>query len=149
MLGDAEGLRLWGDPLDRDGARASIERNLARYEAAGCGRCAVILRASGEMVGDCGLVPTEVEGQPETELGWITRRSHWGQGIAAEAGAAWRDHAFDTLGLARIVSMVSAKNLASRRVAEKLGMHVEREAIWGGAPHLMYVHAGDGRLPSA
>lgn len=45
---------------------------------------------------------------------------------------------FDTLGLGRIVSMVSEKNLASRRVAEKLGMTVEREAMWGDLPHLMY-----------
>ena len=34
--------------------------------------------------------------------------------------------------------MVSEKNVASRRVAEKLGMTVEREAMWGGLPHLMY-----------
>jgi RimJ/RimL family protein N-acetyltransferase len=44
--------------------------------------------------------------------------------------------------------MVSEENLASRRVAEKLGMYVEREASWGGAPHLMYVHLGAGRRAS-
>jgi RimJ/RimL family protein N-acetyltransferase len=65
-------------------------------------------------------------------------------GIATEAGAAWRDHAFDSLGLERIVSMISAQNSASRRVAEKLGMSVEREAMWGDLPHLMYsLSAGD------
>jgi RimJ/RimL family protein N-acetyltransferase len=138
LLGDAEALALWGDPLDRDGARSWIERNLARYEADGFGRCAVVLRATGELVGDCGLIRTLVEGAPEVELGWITRRSHWGLGIATEAAGAWRDHAFDTLGLERVVSMVSERNLASRRVAEKLGMTVEREAMWGDLPHLMY-----------
>ncbi|MFN8186705.1 MAG: GNAT family N-acetyltransferase [Gaiellales bacterium] len=138
MLGDAEALALWGEPLDRVGCLAWIERNLGRYEADGLGRCAVVLRETGELVGDCGLVRTLVEGSPELELGWITRRSHWGQGIAAEAGAAWRDYAFDVLGLERIVSMVSARNHASRRVAEKLGMTAEREAIWGGLPHLVY-----------
>ena len=48
------------------------------------------------------------------------------------------DYAFDRLALERIVSMVSEKNVASRRVAEKLVMTVEREAMWGGLPHLMY-----------
>ncbi len=110
----------------------------------GYGRCAVILRATGELVGDCGLAPTEVEGRPETELGWIVRRSHWGRGIAPEAGAAWRDFAFGELGLDRIVSMVSEANLASRRVAEKLGMEIERTAIWGGIPMLMYAQASPG-----
>jgi RimJ/RimL family protein N-acetyltransferase len=138
MLGDAEALRFWGEPLDREGARHWIERNLARYEVDRFGRCAVILRATGELVGDCGLITTMVEGQSEVELGWIVRREHWGNGIATEAAARWRDFAFDTLRLERIVSMIGAENVASRRVAEKLGMKVEREAMWDNLPHLMY-----------
>jgi RimJ/RimL family protein N-acetyltransferase len=139
LLGDVEALVLWGGALDRAGARSWIERNLARYASHGIGRCAVIWRATGELVGDCGLVPTEVEGVPEVELGWITRRDFWGKGVATEAGAAWRDHGLRVLGLERIVSMISAENVASRRVAEKLGFTVEREAMWGDLPHLMYV----------
>ena len=147
LLGDAEALALWGEPLDRDGARAWIERNRARYEADGFGRCAVVLRATGELVGDCGLARTTVEGVPEVELGWIVSRAYWGQGIATEAAEAWRDHAFGRLGLDRIVSMVSEENVASRRVAEKLGMTVERPAVWGGEPMLMYSFARP-RTPS-
>lgn len=142
MLGDAEGLIHWGAPLDRDEAREWIERNRRRYDVDGFGRCAVILRSTGELVGDCGLIRTVVEGQPEVELGWIVSRSHRGEGIATEAAAAWRDYALGTLGLDRIVSMVSATNVSSRRVAEKLGMTVEREAMWGGLPHLMYSMGG-------
>jgi len=139
LLGDAEALVLWGGALDRAGARAWIERNIARYASHGFGRCAVILRETDEIVGDCGLIPTVVEGVDEVELGWVTRRTAWGMGIATEAGAAWRDYGFDVLGLERVVSMISAENPASRRVAEKLGFTVEREAIWGDLPHLMYV----------
>jgi RimJ/RimL family protein N-acetyltransferase len=138
MLGDAEGLIHWGPPLSREESRSWIERNLRRYASDGIGRCAVVLRSTAELVGDCGLIRTLVEGQPEVELGWIIRRTHRGKGIATEAAVAWRDYGFDSLGLERIVSMVSEKNAASRRVAEKLGMTVEREAIWGGLPHLMY-----------
>jgi RimJ/RimL family protein N-acetyltransferase len=146
LLGDAEALALWGGPLDREGARAWIERNVARYASHGIGRCAVIWRETGELVGDCGLIPTVVEGVDETELGWITRRSFWGRGIATEAGAAWRDHALGALGLRRIVSMITAENVASRRIAEKLGFSVEREAMWGDAgPFLMYA-LGERRL---
>lgn len=139
LFGDDEALVLWGGALDREGSRSWIERNLARYASHGIGRCAVIWRASGELVGDCGLVPTAVEGVEEIELGWVTARSFWGRGIATEAGAAWRDHGTNVLGLRRIVSMISARNIASRRVAEKLGFAVEREALWGDLPHLMYV----------
>ena len=138
LLGDAEALVHWGDPLDRAGAWDWIERNVARYEEAGIGRCAVVLRESGELVGDCGLIPTTVEDVAEIELGWIVAASQQGRGIATEAGAAWRDHAFADLGLGRIVSMISEDNTASRRVAEKLGLRIERPAVWGGSPMLMY-----------
>jgi ribosomal-protein-alanine N-acetyltransferase len=123
MLGDAEALTYWGAPLDRQGARRWIERNLARYEADGFGRCAVIMRATRALVGDCGLITTVVEDQPEVELGWIVRRSHWGMGIATEAGAAWRDFAFDSLGLQRIVSMISTERRIppGRREARDVG----------------------------
>ena len=143
MLGDAEGLIHWGPPLSREESRSWIERNLRRYAEDGFGRCAVVLGSTAELVGDCGLIRTLVEGQPEVELGWIVRRTHRGKGIATEAAAAWRDYGFDSLGLERIVSMVSENNVASRRVAEKLGMTVEREAVWGDLPHLMYsAHRG-------
>lgn len=138
LLGDAEALVHFGGAFDDAGVRAWIERNLGRYERDGIGRCAIVLRASGELVGDCGLIRTTVEDAPEVELGWIVRRSHWGQGIATEAGAAWRDHAFGALGLPRIVSMISEENLASRRVAEKLGLRFERHAVWDTEPMMMY-----------
>ena len=80
-----------------------------------------------------------------TALGWIAARSHCGQGIATEAAAAWGDYAFGTLGLGRIVSMVSEENVASRRVAEKLGARVEREAVWDGLPMLMYAYGKPAR----
>ena len=145
MLGDEEGLLHWGTPLSRQESSSWIERNLRRYEEYGFGRCAVVLRSTAEMVGDCGLIRTVVEGQPEIELGWIVRRTHRGKGIATEAAAAWRDYAFDSLGVERIVSMVSEKNVPSRRVAEKLGMMVEREAMWGDLPHVMYSVHRDAR----
>jgi ribosomal-protein-alanine N-acetyltransferase len=138
LLGDAEALVHWGGALDRDGARDWIERNRARYRSHGFGRCAVVWRRTGELVGDCGLIPTTVEGEDVVELGWVTRRSFWGRGVATEAGGAWRDYGFDRLGLDRLVSMVLAENGASRRVAEKLGFSARREAPWAGIPHLVY-----------
>lgn len=138
ILGDPIGMASWPAPLTREESRSWIERNLARCETDGFGRCAIMWRDTGELVGDAGLIRTEVEGIPEVELGWVVRHDMKGRGIATEAGAAWRDFAFDVLDLGRIVSMIHEENLPSRRVAEKLGMLIEREAIWGDAPMLMY-----------
>lgn len=139
VYGDADALRFWGPPPTREEIRARIERNRERLDADGFARWAIVVRRSGELVGDAGLSRTDVEGIEEIELGWVVRPDRWGLGYATEAGAAWRDRAFGPLGLRRIVSMIRAENLASRRVAEKLGMAVEREALWNDAPHLMYV----------
>jgi RimJ/RimL family protein N-acetyltransferase len=139
LLGDAEGLTEWGPALSREESAHWIERNLRRYQECGLGRCAVILRRTGRLVGDAGLIPTLVEGHPEVELGWIVSRAYRGSGIATEAATAWLRCGYGALGLSRIVSMIRAENTASRRVAEKVGMTVEREATWGELPHLVYV----------
>jgi len=147
LMGDAEALAHWGEPLDTEGARTWIARNMGRYEAMGIGRCGVILRQSRELIGDCGLIPTTVEGAEEIELGWIIAAAHQGRGFATEAAAAWRDYGFGAMGLQRLVSMISEPNLASRRVAEKLGFTVERPAVWDGEPMLMYSLDAPSRSP--
>jgi RimJ/RimL family protein N-acetyltransferase len=139
VYGDADALRFWGPPLTREEIARRIERNLERLAADGFARWAIVVRQTGELVGDAGLSRTEVEGVEEIELGWVVRPDRWGKGFATEAGAAWRDRAFAELGLHRIVSMIRPDNTSSRRVAEKLGMEVRRHATWNDAPHLMYV----------
>lgn len=149
VFGDLELLRFWGPPLDRGAVRERIASNRALVEARDLARWAIVLRASGELVGDAGLTRTDVEGVEEVELGWVVRRDHGGHGIATEAGGAWRDHAFGRLGLDRIVSLIRAENAASRRVAEKLGMSIEREAFWNDAPHLVYVLERSAAIPAS
>ena len=149
LLGDEETMATMGGPLDSSGARSWLECNLARYERDGYGRYAITLRDTGAFVGDCGLIVTNVEGVEERELGWIVNRAFRGQGIATEAALAWRDRAFGELGLRRFVSIVEEPNVASRRVAQKIGMTVERRVIWGeddlhGRPYLMYATRSDG-----
>jgi len=139
VLSDAEALRFWGPPLSPDEALARIERSRASLRRDGFGRFAVVVRETGELVGDAGLSRTDVEGAEEIELGWAVAREQWGRGYATEAGAAWRDRALGPLGLGRIVSLIRPENAASRRVAEKLGMRIEREALWNDAVHLVYV----------
>lgn len=138
MLGDPVGMASWPAPLTPRECVEWIERNITRYRVDGFGRCAIVSRDTGEFLGDAGLARTEVEGAPEVELGWVVRHDLWGRGIATEAAMAWRDHAFTDAGLDRIVSMIDAANIASIRVAQKVGMTVERSAVWGGEPMLMY-----------
>jgi RimJ/RimL family protein N-acetyltransferase len=139
LLGDEEGMATMGGPFDTDGATAWLQRNLARYRSDGFGRYSIRLRDTDTYVGDCGLVSTQVEATRQLELGWIVDRSMRSRGIATEAAAAWRDHALSTLGVKRFISMIDEPNIASRRVAQNIGMRIERRAVWtDGHPYLMY-----------
>ena len=81
---------------------------------------AITLRSDGTLVGSMALV---VEPQhSRAELGYVVGVPFWGNGYATEAGRAMLEHAFGTLGLNRVFAYCFARNRASRRVLEKLGM---------------------------
>ncbi|MGH2651378.1 MAG: GNAT family N-acetyltransferase [Actinomycetota bacterium] len=111
---------------------------LRRYADDGFGLWALELKETGEFAGDCGPAVREVEGRPEVEIGWHVKRTLWNRGLATEAATSCRDHCFGTLGLERVISLVRPENQPSCRVAEKIGMTVEREIDWHGLPHFVY-----------
>jgi RimJ/RimL family protein N-acetyltransferase len=125
--------------FDREKMRQWVQRNLDHQERYGYGLFSVILKESGELVGDCGLEHMEVDGSPEVEIGYDFLSSYWNRGLATEAAGAVRDFAFEQLGLERVVSLIRPDNLASIRVAEKIGMKREKECIRGG--HVYYVYS--------
>jgi RimJ/RimL family protein N-acetyltransferase len=86
-------------------------------------------KASGEVVGDCGLIQKQIEGLDEIELVYVISRSRWGRGYATEVAQALKQHAFEVLDLKRIVALIDPKNAGSRRVAEKVGMLLDRQVI--------------------
>ena len=61
----------------------------------------------------------------EGELGWLLLGDCHGLGYATEAALALKEFAFDTLGLSKIFARCDARNTASRRVMEKIGMTIE------------------------
>jgi RimJ/RimL family protein N-acetyltransferase len=109
-----------------------LARRLEHHARHGFGLYAVALRETSDVIGDCGLERMEIDSRPEVELGYDFRSDHWGRGLATEAAQACRDHGFDLLGCHRLVSLIAPGNLASRRVAEKVGMNLEKQIHkWG------------------
>jgi RimJ/RimL family protein N-acetyltransferase len=95
---------------------------------------AIILRASGTLAGLCGFLPQQVDGVDEIEIAYRLHPDNWNKGIATEATQAVRDHAFRDLALPRVISLIHLENFASRRVAEKMGMTIEKETAFKGFP---------------
>ncbi len=114
-----------GDLLNRDQMQRWLARNLDHQTQYGYGLFSVILKESGELIGDCGLEQMESEGA--AELGYDFRSDYWNQGYATEAACAVRDYAFDILQLPQLISLIRVGNLASKRVAEKVGMSLAEE----------------------
>jgi [ribosomal protein S5]-alanine N-acetyltransferase len=141
VIGDVETMKYYPKTFSRDDAEHWVTRNQQRYQNDGYGLFAVVLRSDGEVIGDCGLVRQEVEGEALLEVGYHLRRDHWGHGYAAEAARACMAYAFGPLGAEKIVSLIRAENLLSRHVAERNGMKVERQVMFHGLPHLMYAIA--------
>jgi RimJ/RimL family protein N-acetyltransferase len=96
---------------------------------------AVALRDSGLLVGCVGLSSVS-QRHRRADIGWWVGREYWSRGYCTEAARALLDFAFGRLGLNRVYSSHYARNPASGRVMQKLGMkregvqrrHVER---WG------------------
>ena len=99
---------------------------------------ATTLKPSGRLIGRCGLLPWDLEGRKETEVGYLLARQHWGRGYATEAACAVRDYAFERLGFGRLISLVQPGNLASQRVAVKNGMRRERDVTIGTAAAMLF-----------
>lgn len=138
VLGEAETMRWYPEPFDRDGVVAWIGSAIGSYQSNGLGLLAIEERASGEFLGDCGPEIRVVDGEPHVELGWHVRRDRWGQGIATEAGVACSDWCFGSLDLDHVISLIRPENRQSWRVAEKLGMTIWKETQYGGFHHRVY-----------
>ena len=115
------------EPFNREQMQAWLQRNLDHQRQFGYGLFSVILKEDRTLIGDCGLENMELDGQAVAELGYDFRSAYWNQGYATEAARAVRDYAFDVLHLPKLVSLIRVGNLASRRVAEKVGMHFVEE----------------------
>jgi RimJ/RimL family protein N-acetyltransferase len=129
----------YSEPFDREQMQGWLDRNLRHHEEHGFGLFSVIDKASGTLVGDCGLEIMEVDESHEAELGYDFRSDVWGRGLATEAACAVRDHAFGVLGLTRLVSLIRHGNEASRRVAEKVGMRHKRDIQRGDITYWLHV----------
>lgn len=121
-----------------------VQRNLQHQEQYGYGLFSVLLKRDGRLIGDCGLERMEVGASFETELGYDFRSDYWKQGLATEAAVAVRDYAFHTLRLPRLISLIHIGNLASRRVAEKVGMRLAEVVTRHGQQYWLYCVAPEG-----
>jgi ribosomal-protein-alanine N-acetyltransferase len=123
-------------PFNREQMERWLQRNLDHQNEFGYGLFSVIFKETGELIGDCGL--EQMDDLQAAELGYDFRSEFWNQGFATEAATAVRDYAFNVLRLPQLISLIRVGNLASKRVAEKVGMTLAEEFSRYGIQYWKY-----------
>jgi len=99
-----------------------VRERMAAAFGPGLGYWSIFARQQpGQFLGWILLIPNDGVG-PEIEIGWRLNRHAWGKGYATEAARPIVAHAFQTVGLDRIVAEIDPANSASIHVAEKIGL---------------------------
>ena len=128
MQADPEVARyLYNEPRTREEARELLERKIAGSQLAAEGEwlsAAAVKRADGRVVGDI-VLQWESAAHKTGEIGFIFDPAEHGHGYATEAAREFLRFAFEDFGLHRVIGRTEARNVASVRVLEKLGMRRE------------------------
>lgn len=102
----------------------------------GFGMWGVFERETERLVGRVGF--HQPDGWPDFELGWTMGRASWGKGYATEAARRCVQFAFEEMDRDHLISLIDPENVASIRVAERIGETVQGEWQFGEHKLLVY-----------
>jgi len=132
MRSNAEVARyLYWEPESEAAARKALARKLTSVSLREEGdvlALAAVERSGGQVVADM-ILRWASRDHSTGEIGYIVHPDHTGKGYATEAAAPLLAIAFDELGLHRVIGRTEARNVASARVLEKLGMRREAHLV--------------------
>lgn len=119
-----DGLR-WNQPTDLQELIDACHTNLVAWKAGRAFTFTIVSKATRQPVGRIAI--RSEPGEAAWSLGFWIHPRHWGKGFAVEAAGAIVEFGFSRLGATLIRAAHAAWNVRSRRVIEKLGMHLIRE----------------------
>lgn len=103
-----------------------IGRVIKRYEDDDHSFWIVELKETSEVIGQCGILTQQVDGQTEPEIGYLFNPAFWGHGYATEAAKACMDYGRKQYGYQRYISMIVPENKPSINVALRNGLTLEK-----------------------
>ena len=125
LLGDPMVMAYYPAPKTRKESLDWITRMQARYDEHGHGLW-IIETHDGEFLGDCGLTWQSANDVPVLEVGYHVRADRQRRGLATEAASACVELARTEFAPTLLTAIIHPDNIASRRVAERLGMtHID------------------------
>lgn len=127
IVSDEETMQHYPAPFDAERTRNWIVRNLNNYQKYGFGLWAVVLKQTGEFIGDCGMTIQNIDGELLPEIGYHIHKKYWRQGFGSEAARAVRDWAFRNTDYDVLYSYMKYTNVGSYSTAMANGMKKVKE----------------------
>ena len=127
ILSDEETMEHYPKPFDEEKVRWWIQWNIENYAKYGFGLWAIILKETGEMIGDCGITIQNIDGELLPEIGYHIHKKHWRKGFGSEAARAVRDWAFKNTKYDCLYSYMKYTNIGSYSTAAANGMKKIKE----------------------
>jgi RimJ/RimL family protein N-acetyltransferase len=118
---------LFDEPMSHEEVAEAVRARAAQVAFSGEGDkilLGVERLSDNRLIGEVSLIWRSVADQ-QAEVGYIIHPEAQGQGVATEAARALLAFGFEDVGLHRIYARCDARNAASARVMQRLGMHEE------------------------
>lgn len=113
-----------------------VAEAIESYARHGVGPFAVCEGTDSTLVGYCALRRgLDWQADDEIEIGYRIARRSWGRGLATAAATTARDLAFDVHRAKRLLAAIDPDNVASIRVAERIGMRRDGEIMFPEYDH--------------
>ena len=106
-----------------------LDRQILSYKENGFGLWAVVLKETGEMIGQCGITFQNYKQHQLLEVGYLFQKAFWHMGYAIEAAISCKKYAFEILNIDEVFSIIRDTNLASQNVALRNGMSIKDKFV--------------------
>ena len=135
---DPEVMRFLGDgrPMTELEAWRQMAAIMGHWYFRGYGIWAIEEKQTGNLIGRIGFM--NPQGWPGFELGWTLGSKYWGKGYASEGARRALEYAFTEMNRDHLISLIDPENVASIRVAERLGETVKGRTQLMGKDVLIY-----------
>lgn len=129
ILKNKEIMYAWEHGFSENETLKWIEKNKIRYKNDGYSYFFVTEKKTGNFIGLIGPLIENIDGKNYTGIAYILDKKYWKLGYATEAVKACIKYSFEILKVNRVIAEIRPENIASRRVAERVGMKIEGEFI--------------------
>lgn len=127
IVSDSETMQHYPAPFEKEQTKRWITWNLENYKKYGFGLWAIILKETGQFIGDCGISIQDIDGEMLPEIGYHINKKFWRKGYGKEAARASRNWLFENTGYNIVYSYMKYTNIGSYSTAIANGMKKVKE----------------------